>query len=70
VKATLNKGSARSVSVEGGGGRRVGDSESLKVAFTNNQAVQLGTAGELPTQLFARFALIGEPVVVMTPFWR
>jgi hypothetical protein len=31
------------------------------------QPVQLGTAGELPAQLFARLALIGELVVVMVP---
>jgi hypothetical protein len=31
------------------------------------QPVQLGTAGELPTQLFGMLALIGELVVVMVP---
>jgi hypothetical protein len=32
--------------------------------------VQLGTAGTLPRQLFVRFPLIGELLLVMVPPWR
>jgi len=50
------------------GGRLSGSSRPDVVS--GRQAVQLGTAGELPTQLFVRLALIGDVVVVIVPLER
>jgi hypothetical protein len=36
-------------------------------ALDGRQLTQLGTAGELPTQLFALLPVIGEVVIVMMP---
>lgn len=41
--------------------------EPLGMAAVGRQAVQLGTAGELPTQLVSVLELIGDVLVVIVP---
>ena len=40
------------------------------VMLSGRQAVQLGTAGTLPTQLFVLFRVIGEVLIVIVPLRR